>query len=375
MTVPRQLLVDRTAVGLYHCISSCVRRAFLCGDGFEHRKDWIRDRLQHLAGSFAIDVAAYAVMSNHLHVVVRTDPDRAAEWSAIEVVTRWSRLFPASVLSWAANAPGQPGPSRDGRSQAEPSPTGPGEPSPETAIDRAVRIVGADVDRVALLRDRLSSLSWFMRCTKEPIARRANREDGCTGCFWDGRFRSPRLLDDAAVLTGMVYVDLNPVRAGLATTPERSEHTSVQDRIRARQLFEKSRIRRRSAPKRARRLMLGSVTLRSPEDGTWLAPIEQRPGDDRPRPGVLPLTLDEYLTVVDTTGRMVREGKRGCIPPGLAPILERLKVESAAWVAACSRLGRVFGTAMGSAEARAAEAARREVKRVVGSMGQPVPDS
>jgi hypothetical protein len=96
----RSEIVAEGEVGVYHCVARCVRRAFLCGfdavsgKSFEHRKGWIRQRLEELAGIFGIDLCGYAVMGNHLHVIVRTRPDVTAAWSEEEVAERWWRLFP-----------------------------------------------------------------------------------------------------------------------------------------------------------------------------------------------------------------------------------------------------------------------------------------
>jgi REP element-mobilizing transposase RayT len=211
MTAPRSQLVDPSTPGFYHCVSRCVRRAFLCGfdtlsgQDFEHRKHWIEDRLFELAGVFAVGVYAYAVMSNHLHVVVYLDPGASMAWSPEEVAERWLRLFPI-------------------RQRGEVD---------EAACRLRADVIAMDPVRVALYRERLSSLSWFMRCLSEPIARRANQEDACTGRFWEGRFKCQALLDDAAVLACMAYVDLNPIRAGLAKSLTVSEHTSVKRRMAA----------------------------------------------------------------------------------------------------------------------------------------------
>ena len=88
-------------------------------------------------------------------------------------------------------------------------------------------MLAADGEQLAERRRRLSSLSWFMRCLAEPIARQANRKDGCTGRFLEGRTKCQRLLDEAAVLACSVYVDLNPIRAEVVTTPETSADTSA----------------------------------------------------------------------------------------------------------------------------------------------------
>ena len=85
----RSEVVVEEEIGVYHCIQRVVRRAFLCGvdpltkQSFEHRKDWIRDRLEALAGLFSVEIAAFAVMSNHVHVVLRNRPDVVALWKPI----------------------------------------------------------------------------------------------------------------------------------------------------------------------------------------------------------------------------------------------------------------------------------------------------
>src|SRR5690606_24260691 len=144
------------------------------------------------------------VMSNHYHLVVRINAERAAGWDEREVAARWMKIFtgPPIVHTWLAGG------------------------SPDEATAARAR------EEVTKWRERLCDLSWFMRCLNEHIARRANEEDCCTGHFWEGRFKTQALLDEQAVLACMAYVDLNPVRAGIAETPEGSDYTSIQQRIR-----------------------------------------------------------------------------------------------------------------------------------------------
>ena len=189
----RKTLVSLDATAYYHCTSRCVRRAFLCGEdrysgrSFEHRRQWIEDRLLVLAGIYAIDIAAYAVMSNHYHVAMHVDREQGASWNDAEVIERWHRLFKGSLLSQRCSR---------------------GEP-----LDKAEQ--HALAEQVAEWRQRLISMRWFMRCLNEPIAREANREDNVTGRFWEGRYTSQALLDEKALAACMVYVDLNPIRAQL----------------------------------------------------------------------------------------------------------------------------------------------------------------
>jgi REP element-mobilizing transposase RayT len=176
------------------------------GKNFNHRRGWIEARILELAALFAIDVAAYAVMSNHYHIVVRIDEERAKKWTEEEVLNRWTQLFtgPLFVRRYLS----------------------------EDRADMDVSQLSSVSAWAATYRERLHDLSWFMRVLNESIARMANMEDGCTGRFWEGRFKSQALLDEHALLTAMAYVDLNPIRAAMAETPEQSDHTSVMKRIR-----------------------------------------------------------------------------------------------------------------------------------------------
>lgn len=110
MPLPRKQLVSLEATPFYHVVSRCVRRQFLCGPDaligrdFSHRRQWILDRVRELAGVFAVDVCAYAIMSNHFHLVLRVDRERALGWDAREIARRWLKLFtgPPLVRSFVA---------------------------------------------------------------------------------------------------------------------------------------------------------------------------------------------------------------------------------------------------------------------------------
>lgn len=302
MTSPRRLLIDPSTPGWYHCMSRCVRRAFLCGvdrttgQSFEHRRQWIEDRLLELADCFAVGLYAYAVMGNHVHVVLRADPTAAHAWPAQDVAERWLRLFPVRVQ---------------------------GQVDLDACFDRA-RQLAAQPERISAIRARLASVSWFMRCLNEPIARRANREDGCTGRFWEGRFKCQALLDEAAVLACMAYVDLNPVRAGMAADLASSAHTSARHRLHA-------------EPR--------------PSIDSGLAPVR-----GIAEPGGLPCSVAAYLDMLDWTGRQLRPGKRGVIGPERPRVLETLGCPADQWATRVAGIERDHWRAVGAVDALLAKA-------------------
>lgn len=298
----RKHLVSVGDTPYYHVTSRCVRRAFLCGvdhvsgRSYEHRRQWIEDRVRILASLFSIELCAYAVMSNHYHLVVRLNPDEATDWSDDDVLERWTALYRGPLLVQRYRA---------------------GEP-----------LSGAELQTlrstIKVFRQRLTSLSWFMKCLNEPIARMANREDCCTGHFWEARFHSQALRSERALIAAMVYVDLNPVRAGIASSPEDSEYTSLKARIDVRQ----------------QRSRLAAGVLEALERGELLHYEHQvRPlmafSDTVADPiaTALPILQTEYFKLVDITGRVALEGKRGRIDPALAPILERLELSFDLWIA------------------------------------------
>jgi len=212
-------------------------------------------------------------MSDHYHIVLRVNAKKAQHWDTSEVTSRWKKLF------------------------------------------RVADEASITDKEITLWRQRLFDISWFMRCINERIARSANREDRCTGRFWEGRFKLQALLDETAVLTCMVYVDLNPIRADLTKLPECSTHTSIKARI----------------ENRAGHLM----------------PLLQNCGNHReaPNPGEisrvpLQISQEDYLYLVDWSGRIVRNDKRGFIPAGAPPILSRLNRCGESW----SREIRYYGT-------------------------------
>ena len=206
MTYPRAHTVNPDVGCSYLCTTRCVRRAFLFGQDpvtglhFDHRKDWIENRLVELTTIFAIDLTGFSVMSNHYHAVLKTEPERVVLWSDEEVAERWLKLSPKAS---------------------------------EKLRERKRAAILGDAEHLAELRSRLGSLSWYMKNINEPIARWANREEGAKGRFWEGRFHAEALLDQAAITAAMAYVDLNPVRAGIVDDPAKAGHTALSRRLRA----------------------------------------------------------------------------------------------------------------------------------------------
>ncbi|BAJ01322.1 transposase [Shewanella violacea] len=299
MPRPRRTQISIEDTPWYHTVSRCVRKAWLTGvdpntgQSYEHRRDWVESQLLKLADIFAIDIAAYVVMSNHLHLVLRIDIELANSWTDREVVEQWHQLFKGTELTQRFAK---------------------GELVEELNLSQLRH-------SIADYRSRLSDISWFMRCLNEPIARMANKEDKCTGRFWEGRFKSQALLDEAAVLTCMAYVDLNPIRAKMAQTPDKSDYTSIQARIKA--------------------ALIG-------EQPQSLVPFIG--GERFNQPKGINFSLQDYLQLVDEMGRILREDKRGSISVSSSKILKTLNISTGNWIKLTSEFGKIFHGPVGTTQ-------------------------
>jgi REP element-mobilizing transposase RayT len=336
-----------------------VRQAFLLGAGDDRQKA-MEERLDLLCSAYAIDDAAHCIMDNHVHVLVRTAPQRVAEWSDEEVIRRWARLHPVSLffkagmsillMDWRAN-------------------DRPDKELPEEVIAKLL----TQPKLVRELRRRLSDISWFMRDLKEPMSRHANREDGVKGTFWEKRFASYRVLDRAGVLTCMAYIDLNPLRAAIVKVLKDSRYTTVKQRIEAVAAFlhVKSLVETRPNASQVQLEQLFEGPLPEHGEAPGLAPLGG--AGTGPQEPLLDMDPSAYIELVEALARQQRDDKgqdkRGTLAATVVDTLTQMQLDVEAWLAAVIRDHRAwFGTAIGSPEALAREAVRRGTRRVIGAV-------
>jgi REP element-mobilizing transposase RayT len=312
MATPRKQQISLEDTPYYHCVARCVRRAFLCGEdkysgqSYEHRRGWVEDKLHFLTQVFAIDVCAYAVMSNHYHVVVFIDEVKAKQWSMIEVLERWHTLYKGTLLTKQYC---------QGEALAKP-------------------LLDIVKSTAKVYRKRLMKISWFMGYINEGIARAANQEDDCKGRFWEGRFKSQALLDEAVLASCMAYVDLNPIRVNAAQTPENSEHTSIKLRC---EQAEKS------------------------NQPSTLLPFIGNPIKGMPKG--LPFELKDYVKLIELTGRCIREAKSGFIEESQPAILNRLNISPENWLIITTEFNTQFHGAIGHEIALSDYCQHQQLKR------------
>ncbi len=302
MPIARKSLVSLAITPYYHCTSRCVRGAYLCGKdketnrSFKHRKRWLEKRLCKLANIFAIKLCSYAIMDNHFHVIVHINMNEAAAWSDLEVVQRWQRIFKGTAESQKYSK------------------------GKTLSVNENQSLKNS----LSTWRLNLYNLGWFMRCVKEPLARKSNEEDECKGHFWECRYHSQALLDDRALAACMAYVDLNPVRAGICDRPQLAKYTSFTIRSK----YEKYEKKPPSFIDQA------------------LVPCSRNEAD---RPELsLPFDVNDYLHLVEWTARKTQHPKPPTNSEPTPTFLDRHNMQETLWEAVSTEFEKYFYTMAGS---------------------------
>ncbi|MFO1062809.1 MAG: transposase [Pirellulales bacterium] len=312
--VTRAEVCSHDEIAVVHVMSRVVRRCFLFGTDvhtgkcYNHSRAWVETELKRLAAGFGIDLLAYTILSNHLHLVLRTRPDIVESWDDTEAARRWLNACPI----------------RKGASE-------PTEPE--------LNSIRNDPVKLKAIRRRLSCISWWMKLLCQRIAQRANKESEEKGVFWSGRFKAVRLLDETSILACAAYVDLNPIRAAMAETLESSCYTSIKTRIES--LLQETETKESTeesdaSPDR----FLAPVQIDEHHD-----PLGPRPSRTKCRAsdkGFLPISRAAYIELLDWTARQVAPGKRGCTPESAPPIFERLEISPETWCSLVGAFGRLF---------------------------------
>jgi hypothetical protein len=191
---------------------------------------------------------------------------------------------------------------------------------------------------------------------KEPLARLANRQDDARGAFFESRFKSVAILDEEALLATCVYIDLNPIAAKIAKTPETSDHTSIKQRLE--HLIANGQIAQLGAASAGN--VAGSLAAAGLEETLWLCPIEDRRGLDSSREGMMGgLSVGSYARLVDYTGRLCRAGKAS-ISADLAGIFQRLGTDAQVWRDRIEKMrkGPLLGRFFAASQAKLGEVAK-----------------
>ncbi|MCC9600515.1 hypothetical protein LOC67_08075 [Stieleria sp. JC731] len=316
-------IIDSSEPTVVHVINRTVRRCFLLGDdpisgqNFDHRKQWIEDLLERFAGLFGIELLCYSILSNHYHLILRTRPEIVAQWDDYEVSRRWLLICPRRKINGQAAIPTQ------------------------SEID-SIRNCPT---KIAEIRKRLSDVSWWMRLLNQRVAQRANRDDEQCGRFWQDRFRAIRIDDEASLLACAAYVDLNPIRAGLAQTIDRSEFTSIRLRIDSdRQAKHQSdRIRQNGQPARYRRdAFLAKLTIDERKDEVGVA--ESVSGHRLSDKGFLPISNAAYVELLEWTAiHRTKQKSLGDSHRDLPDALSQIGISHEAWRSLVDHFNTIFG--------------------------------
>lgn len=343
----RKESLDPSVSQVVHVWNRCIRAMSLCGidpitkTDREYRREWSRSRLEHLASVFAVEMLTFAVMHNHTHQVLRSRPDIARQWSPENVARRSLMITPKC--------------DRGGK-MIEPT-------------AKQIDAITSKPKLVEKLRRRLSDISFWMQSYAQHIAVKANREDKQLGHFWESRFKAHVLLDESSVLRCMMYVDLNPIRAGMADSIEESDYTGAKDR------WDDLRVHIATEGESQITLQVHSGSESAQWEridqgcSGWLSPIEidsdtvetsrdstiQQSADqdsdnsESTEParrascrGAIRMSLIKYLWLLDLVARQQKAGGSGFIPAEVVPLLQQLNIEPTGFYESICLFGRRF---------------------------------
>ena len=337
-------------VAVVHVCCRVVRRCFLMGrdrqsgKNYDHRKDQIEAMLAHFARYFGIDLIAHSILSNHYHLVLRSRPDVVETYRDEEVARRWLMICPL----------------RKDRNDRPAEPT-----------EKELRSITGCPVKLAEVRRRLSDISWWVKLLNQRIGRAANREDNCSGHFWQGRYTATRLLDEASVLACCLYVDLNPIRAAIADSVESQPHTSIARRLQAARQGDNDKPNppsSRQTPDDVERLTAKDFAamlspLKIEESGGEVGAVPNTEGVRCSDKGVLPIGLSDYAALADHLARKHLGGKRGLTPECLPNVLTRIGLLAEELSALVGEFGRLFGPVAGRPASIAVYRGRRTGRR------------
>ncbi len=284
----------------------------ITGRSYGHRRGWIVDKIKVLSAIFCIDICAYAVMSNHYHLVLKIDVEKAKSLTHKDIISRWCKITKGHAVATKYM-------------------------KGDTLIDGETMLLDGLLTE---WHERLSNISWFMRCLNEEIARKANREDECKGAFWEGRFKSQALLDEQALLACMMYVDLNPIRAGIADSLQQSDFTSIQERINElnspnNDLIPSNHVDNLHQPRHKSLAQFDGAAHLGEQTG-------------------IAFHFADYLELIDWTGRAIRHDKKGFIDNQRPKLLNELSIASDAWLTSAKEFRRQYSGISGRWDAMCA---------------------
>ncbi len=296
MRRPRSERIPVGTAGIWHITSRCVRRERLLEA--PGARAWLADRLAAWLDVLAVDLLGYALMGNHFHLVLRTRPDVAKGWSVSEVRQRWAAL--------RAVADGRP-----------------------ATVGSTPKAGPWEAGDTALARAELSHPGVMLKAVKEGLARRLNLQTGATGHVWEGRYHDVALIDAGGVLAALVYVDLNPVRAGLAPMPGVSVFCSA---------------RHRRAP---------DLTAEDAALAGRLRVLEGHPllDGEGQHQGSWSWTSGQVADLTEATAQALRD-PQASLPAWAEALLPRLGIRRSAWAEGMAVGGSVTGNVLGSWQSR-----------------------